>query len=166
MVSIKKHVFHEKFTEVNLRQRIWEKESIVSVIIRSELFPTCYLDSIVSGAVEVVFDCEKIHSLDDLSLICAHGKIGKITISICKDGIWEHKMLEEYEIKFGKREGNQISISVVAEDLNFEVTATLVSLYTTSTKNLSQVFDMKDFYGTVLEKEIGKSKITKYIVKE
>ena len=165
MIKIKGYQFEEKFTEINLRQRTFEGNSIISVIIRCEIFPACYEESIINGAVEVVFDTDKIKSLDNLSNIKSSGEIGKVTMSVSKNGIWEHNTLYDYNIEFGKRNDNKIRVKVSCDDLVLDVTGTIVSLYTTSTKELNDVFEMKDFYTYTIDSVIGKSHITKYIVK-
>lgn len=165
MLKIKNTEFKEKFTEINLRQRNYQDQSYITVQFTTEFYPKIVSDQIVSGAIDIKLDLSHIQSLDDLSEQKYKGEIGSITISINNHGVWEHQTVETFELSFGKRDADEISFVVRAKDLSFESIGTIVSLYTTSTDRLDEVFEMKDFYPQVLKKEIGKSTISKYIVK-
>lgn len=165
MIQIKGYQFVEKFAEMNLKQRNYQGESIVSIELTCEFFPNYYEEAIVSGAVQITFDCNHLRSLDELSEKKEQGELGKITISINKNGIWEHKTLYQYEIEFQKRVGNQIPVIIKAEELEINVSVTIVSLYSVGNKKLEEVFNLDDFHPVKLEKEIGNSTIIKYIAK-
>ncbi|MDD3341480.1 MAG: hypothetical protein PHN72_04775 [Bacilli bacterium] len=168
MLKIENHNFKIKSSETNLRQRLYQEESIISVQIMTEFFPQQVDEKIVSGAVDIKVDLQNIHSLSNLENKTYKGDIGNVTISVNNMGVWEHKSLDTFEITFGNKEGNDISYSVKAEGLLIEEKTTIVSLYTTSRdkETLSKHFDLKDFYETCTEREIGKSHIYKYYAKE
>lgn len=168
MLEIKKHPFKEKFTEINIRQRNYERKSFITVQFTTEFYPSIVNDQIVSGAIDLKLDLSDIHALDDLSLKKYQGDIGSLTISVNNNGIWEHQTLDQFEVTFGKREKNEIPFQIQAKDLVFDSVGTIVSLYTTSTaeKKLEKEFDLSDFYSQIIRKEIGKSMIIRFIAKE
>ena len=166
MLKIKGYQFEVKSVEMNLKQRNYQNESIISTEIMVEFFPSVYEDAVISGAVQIIMDTNEIHGLDDLNEKTYEGKIGKVILSINKDGIWEHKNIYDYKLLFQNRKKNKIAFSCKGEDFILKETATIVSLYTTSTKDLEKVFEMKDFYPNRMEKQIGKSTISKYVVKK
>ena len=104
MLEIKKHPFKEKFTEINIRQRNYERKSFITVQFTTEFYPSIVNDQIVSGAIDLKLDLSDIHALDDLSLKKYQGDIGSLTISVNNNGIWEHQTLDQFEVTFGKRE--------------------------------------------------------------
>lgn len=168
MLEIKKHPFKEKFTEINIRQRNYEKKSFITVQFTTEFYPSIVNDQIVSGAIDLKLDLSDIHALDDLSSKKYKGDIGSLTISVNNDGVWEHQTLDQFEVAFGKRDKNELSFHVEAKDIVFDSVGTIVSLYTTSTveKELEKVFDLSDFYSQTIRKEIGKSTIIRFIAKD
>lgn len=166
MLKIKKYEFETKSVEMNLKQRNYQKESIVSAEIMIEFFPCVYEDAVISGAIQIVMDASEIHCLDDFNDKTYEGKVGKVLLSINKDGVWEHKTIYDYTLSFKKRKKNKINFSCVGEDFQIKEEATIVSLYTTSTEKMEDVFLMKDFYDVKFEKKIGQSTISKYIVKK
>lgn len=168
MLEIKKHPFKEKFTEINIRQRNYERKSFITVQFTTEFYPSIVNDQIVSGAIDLKLDLSDIHALDDLSLKKYQGDIGSLTISVNNNGIWEHQTLDQFEVTFGKREKNEIPFQIQAKDLVLDSVGTIVSLYTTSTaeKKLEKEFDLSDFYSQIIRKEIGKSTIIRFIAKE
>lgn len=66
MIKINNTEFEEKFTEINIRYRVFEEKNYITLIINTELYPTLYNDNIVSGAIETKIDIENIKSLDEL----------------------------------------------------------------------------------------------------
>lgn len=167
MIKIRNVEVKQKSCELNLKQRMYQGESIITVQMMLEFFPTMIDGQIASGALEVNVDVTDIHSLNDLENKTYSGKVGRATLSVCNEGVWEHNNIYDLNVTFGKRNGNDISVKVEVEDCNCEVTATIVSLYTVSSseENMSKSFVMEDFYEKPIKKEIGKNTILKYIVK-
>lgn len=168
MIKIENHMFEIKSSETNLRQRMYKGESIVSIQIMIECFPTLVADKIVSGAVEIKVDIPEVHSLHDFEGKTYEGDIGNVTISVNNMGVWEYKSLDTFKIVFKKRKGRELSFSLQAESCEIEDKTTLISLYTTSTciDDVKKNFDLEDFYDVCVEREVGKSHIYKYYVKE
>lgn len=167
MILIRNTEVKQKSCELNLKQRMYQGKSIVTVQMMLEFFPIMIDEQIVSGALEVNIDATDIHSLNDLENKTYTGKVGKATLSVCNEGIWEHNNIYDLNVTFGKRNGNEISIKVAVEDCNCEMTTTIVSLYTVSSseEKMNKNFFMEDFYEKPIKKEIGKNMILKYIVK-
>ena len=167
MIKIKNTTFKEKFTEINLRQRYFEGKSMITVQIMTEFYPALVENQIVSGMIDLKLDMNDIHSLSDLNKKEYKGDIGSITISVNNHGVWEHQTMDEFEIKFAEKQGNEISFSVVANDLAYDTTGVIVSLYTTSStiEKLKESFDMTNFYEEPIKREIGKSTISKFYTK-
>lgn len=168
MIKIENSKFSEKFTEINIRQRMYENKSFITLIINTEFFPTIVGDSVISGNVEIKLDVNNVKSLDDLTNKNYNGDIGKVTISVNNDGIWEHITKENFELSIKERKGRNLKFSLKTDNCKLETTGVMVSLYTTSTseQELKNNFNLNDFYDKAIIKEIGSSKVFKYIVKE
>lgn len=167
MLKIENIEFREKFTEINIRQRMYEGNSFITMIINTEFYPSLVKENIVSGVVEVKLDINGIKSLDDLVGKSYNGDIGKVTISVNNNGIWEHESKDKFSVSINKRNGRELEFSLETDNCKFDTTGIMVSLYTTSTSNdeLKKNFDLSDFYENSVDKEIGNSKIIKYFVK-
>lgn len=168
MLKIEKSKFSEKFTEINIRQRIYKKKSYITLIINTEFYPSLVGDNLVSGAIEIKLDIEGIKSLDDLVGKSYKGDIGSITISVNNDGIWEHQSKDDFEIIITKRDKRKLSFELKTDNCTLKTTGILVSLYTTSSteKELSKNFSLDDFYDNPVVKSIGNNELRKYFVKE
>ena len=168
MLELEKENFKVKFSEMNLRQRMFENDSYITAEINTEFYPSFVKDSIVSGVVLIKLDLKNINKLDDLSNKSYKGDIGKVTISVNNEGIWETSTTEDFSLEFKKLNKNEIKFILKTDICNLETISTIVSLYTTSSTldKLSKSFDMSDFYDKCITKEIGKSVIKKYFVKE
>lgn len=168
MLKIENTEFKIKFTEINIRQRIYQGKNFITLIITTEFFPSFINESIVTGAIEAKLDIENIHSLDDLVGQKYKGDIGNVTISVNNNGIWEHMSQDNFEVQIKKREGRNLKFTLKTENCKLDTNGTMVSLYTTSSslKELKETFDLTDFYDKPLEKEVGNNKIIKYFIKE
>ena len=62
MIKIENSKFSEKFTEINIRQRMYENKSFITLIINTEFFPTIVGDNVVSGNIEIKLDVNEIKS--------------------------------------------------------------------------------------------------------
>lgn len=167
MLKIENHDFDVKFAQIDIKQRQYKGESVVTVGLMVEFFPSLVKENIVSGASEIKLDSTDIHSLKDLEEKTFEGEIGSITISANNMGDWEHVYENSFSISFGKKKNRKISVRVESPKLSFEGDATIVSLYTTSTdlKKLEKVFSLEEFYQTPIKKQVGNSTISKYYVK-
>ena len=168
MLKIEKTKFMEKFTEINIRQRMYENKSFITLIINTEFYPSLVGNSIVSGNIEVKLDVLGINSIDDLVEKTFDGEIGKVTISVNNDGIWEHQTYDKFNVEINKRDGRNLEFVLKTDNCLLETSGVLVSLYTTSTseKELTKNFNMNDFYDKVITREIGSSKVFKFYVKQ
>lgn len=167
MLKIQDKKFKIKFTEINIRHRIFEEESYITLIINTEFFPSLVDERVISGSVEVKLDLKNITKFEDLINQKYKGKIGNVTISVNNDGLWEHISEEDFEIKIGNIKNKEIDFKLKTNSCKLETKGTLVSLYTTSTshENLVKNFDLKQFHNKPIIKEIGNSKIYKYYIK-
>ena len=168
MLKINKAKFQEKFTEINIRQRLYKKKSFITLMINTEFFPSLVGESMISGVVEVKLDIEGIHSLDELIGKSFKGDIGSVTISVNNDGIWEHQSQDNFEVSILERKGRSLSLALKTDICELKTKGVMVSLYTTSSteEELGKHFELKDFYDKAVTKEIGNSQIVKYFVKE
>ena len=168
MLKIKKIKFLEKFTEINIRQRMYKNKSFITLIINSEFYPSLVGDNLVSGAIEFKLDVKDIKSLDDLVGKSYKGDIGSVTISVNNNGIWEHQSSDCFEFTIIGRKGRKIRFELKTDDCIFNTNGIMVSLYTTSStdKELGKNFDLKDFYANPVVKAIGSNEVRKYFVKE
>ena len=167
MLELEKENFKIKFSEMNLRQRMFENESYITAEINTEFYPSFVKESIVSGVVLIKLDLKDINKLSDLSEKTFSGDIGKVTISVNNEGVWETNTTEKFLVKFNRLNKNEIEFILETDICKLETTSTIVSLYTTSTteEKLNKNFDMTDFHDKCIIKEIGKSVIKKYFVK-
>ena len=168
MLKIEKSKFTEKFTEINIRQRMYKNKSFITLIINTEFYPSLVGENLVSGAVETKLDIEGIKSLDELVGKSYKGDIGSVTISVNNDGIWEHQSKDEFEFVITGRKNRKLNFELKTDNCILKTTGTLVSLYTTSSneEDLSKNFNLDDFYENPVVKTIGNNEIRKYFVKE
>lgn len=166
MLKIRKQKFQEKFTEISLRQRMYQGESYVTLTITTEFYPSLMGEQVVSGTILANIDMKDIHKLDDLVGKKLKGDIGKATLSVCNDGIWESQSYDCFEVAFSKRNGRELEINLVMEDVVLKTIGTIVFLYTTDKENFEREFEQNDFYNKSIEKSIRDRKIIKYFVKE
>lgn len=168
MLEIKKHNFNEKFIEGHIRQRLYENNSYITLIITSEFYPSLVNDSIVSGSLDIKVDLKDIHSLKELEDKKISGNIGSVTISVNNNGIWEHQTEDKFKIKLGKFKNRILDFSLETSVCKLDSSLNLISLYTTSTSidKLKEVFSLDDFYDKAVIKKVGNSEIIKYYVKE
>lgn len=168
MLKVQKTKFQEKFTEINIRQRMYQKKNFITLMVTTEFFPSLVGENLVSGVIEVKLDIEGIHSLDELVDKSYKGDIGSVTISVNNDGVWEYQTITNFEFSIKKRNGRELSIVLKTEFCELSTTGIMVSLYTTSSseKDLKKNFDLSDFYEKPVIKEIGNSQVRKYFVKE
>lgn len=168
MLTIKKASFQVQSIELNMRQRNFEKESIVSLMMDLSFYPRELDGEIVSGSISVVVDTNQIHCLNDLEQKTFDQEV-KVSCAISRNGLWEHYDAYDGILTFQTRKQNQIAFTLESKknELHIEDVATMVSLYTTSTKEkeLKENFQMEDFYQTPIKKEIQKRTILKYFVK-
>ena len=159
MLKIKKAPFQVQSIELNMRQRTFEKESIVSLMMDLSFYPRELDGEIVSGSISVVVDTNQIHCLNDLEQKTFDQEV-KVSCAISRNGFWEHYDAYDGILTFQTRKKNQIAFTLESKknELHIEGVATMVSLYTTSTKEkeLKENFQMKDFYQTPIKKEIQK----------
>lgn len=168
MLKINKHKFSEKFTEINLRQRMYKNKSYITLLINTEFYPALVGEQVVSGVVEAKLDIKGIKSLDDLVGKSYKGDIGSVTISVNNDGVWEHQSYNEFEVIITNRKKRKLSFELKTSDSVLKTTGILVSLYTTSSseKELSKNFELGEFYEKPTVKLIGSNEVRRYFVKE
>lgn len=167
MLNIQGNSFEIKFTEINIRHRMFEEESYITLLINTEFFPSLIDERVISGSIEVKLDIKGVKSISDLENKEYKGDIGNITISINNDGIWEHESKDDFEIKINKIQDRKIEFELKTDNCELNTLGTLISLYTTSTSYelLGKSFSLKDFHNKPIIKEIGNSKIYKYYLK-
>lgn len=167
MLKINNYEFETKFSEINFRQRNYNGKSYITVNITTEFFPTLVKQSIVYGSVDIKIDLEEIHSIDDLLSKSFQGDVGTIHISVNNDGIWETNTIEDFSIHFLERKDRNLFFEIQGKDFIYNDSSRMISLFTTSTskEELTKKFDLKDFYEQTIEREIGKSIVTKYFIK-
>lgn len=167
MLKINNYEFCLKSAEINFRQRTYMEKSYITVNIETEFFPIIYNESILYGNVSIKVDLANISSINDLIDKEFSKDIGTIQICVNNDGIWENNIIENFKVKFKKRDKKLLHFEIEAKDFIYKDCATMVSLYTTSTseENLKKVFDLTDFYDKTFKKQIGSSLITKYFIK-
>lgn len=165
MLKLKNNEYQIKYTQIDIRERMYQGDSVVTLIIHTEFYPEVYNDSIIYGDIEINVDLKDIFSLKDLEDKQYHGDIGKVSFSICNQGIWESSCISQFSISFGKIQNRMLDIKLESCECYLEDKGRLVSLYTTSNQELDKVFDLDSFYHFDIKKEIGKSSISRYFVK-
>lgn len=168
MIKIEKSEFTEKFTEINIRQRMYNEDSFVTLIINTEFYPSLVGDNLVSGVVEAKIDINNIKSLNDLVGKHYKGDIGSINISVNNDGVWEYQSKDDFEISIINRKGRNLEFELSTDNCVIKTIGTIVSLYTTSSSDekLNENFDLSDFYKKPIVKNVGNNAVMKYFVKE
>lgn len=168
MLTIKNTPFQIQSIELNLRQRTYEKESIISLMLDLSFYPRELDGEIVSGSISVVADTNQVHCLNDLEQKTFDQEV-KVSCAISRNGFWEHYDAYDGILTFQTRKQNQIAFTLESKknELHIEGVATMVSLYTTSTREeeLKKQFQMNDFYTISIQKGIQKRTILKYFVK-
>ena len=168
MIKIEKSEFTEKFTEINIRQRMYNEDSFVTLVINTEFYPSLVGDNLVSGVVEAKIDINNIKSLNDLVGKHYKGDIGSINISVNNDGVWEYQSKDDFEISIINRKGRNLEFELSTDNCVIKTIGTIVSLYTTSSSDekLNENFDLSDFYKKPIVKNVGNNAVMKYFVKE
>ena len=168
MIKINDIEFEEKFSEANIRYRVFEDKNIITLIINTEFYPSVFKDNVVSGAIEAKVDIEGINSINDLENKKYEGKVGNVTISVNNDGVWEHESYEDFKVEIKDINNRKIKLSIKTDTLNMNTTATLVSLYTTSTsrETLLKRFNLDNFHDKPIIRKIGNNEVYKYFIKE
>lgn len=167
VLKINNYEFEIKFSEINFRQRNYNGKSYITVNLTNEFYPTLVRNNIVYGSCDIKIDLEELKSIDDLVGKEYQGQIGTLNISVNNDGIWETNAIEDFSVKFIKRENKNLFFQIIGKDFIYEDSSRMISLYTTSTskEELEKKFSLKDFYKQTIQREIGKSVITKYFIK-
>lgn len=167
MLEIQKNKFEIKYTDINIRQRMYQENSYITLMINTEFYPTLVDENIISGSIEIKLDLKDIKSIDDLIDTKYNGDIGNVTISVNNDGVWEHKSYDKFKIKINTRNDKQLDFELETKDCKLKTTGRIISLYTTSTsqEELSKNFNLKDFHDIPTTKDIGNSKISRYYIK-
>lgn len=167
MLKINNETFEIKYTEINFRQRMYNKKSYITVNIMTEFYPSIVNERVISGSIDIKLDLNDIKSIDDLLDKKYAGDIGCVTISINNDGVWEHNICDKYEIELMSRKGKSLKFKLKTDNCVLNTEGTMVSLYTTSStaKQLSKNFDLKDFLNNPIIKQIGNSTISRYFLK-
>ena len=167
MIKINNIKFEEKFSEANIRYRVFEDNNVITLILNTEVYPSLFKDNVVSGGIEAKIDIEGISSIKDLDNK-SYKDNGNITISVNNDGVWEHESYEKFKVEIKDIKNRKIKISLKTDTLDLNTTATLVSLYTTSTsrEKLLKKFDLDDFYDKPIIRKINNSEVYKYFVIE
>ena len=168
MLKIEKSNFSEKFTEINIRQRMYKDKSYITLMINTEFYPSLVGENLVSGVIETKLDIEGINSLSDLVGKSYKGDIGSVTISVNNDGVWEHQAKDNFEVTITELRGRKLRFELKTDNCTLKTTGVMVSLYTTSSnkEELSKNFDLSDFYDNPIIKTIGNNEVRKYFVKE
>ena len=168
MLKVENTKFIEKFTEINIRQRMYKGKSFITLMINTEFYPSLVGENLVSGVIEAKLDIQGIKSLDDLVGKSYKGDIGSVTISVNNDGIWEHQSKDEFSIEITSRKGRNLSFELKTDNCTLKTKGVMVSLYTTSStkEELENNFNLDDFYDNPVVKTIGNNEISKYFVKE
>ena len=168
MIKINNIKFEEKFSEANIRYRVFEDKNVITLIINTEVYPSLFKDNVVSGGIEAKIDIEGINSVSDLANTKYEGNIGNVTISVNNDGVWEHESYEDFKVEIKDMNNRKINISIKTNTLNMNTTATLVSLYTTSAsrEKLLKSIDLDNFYNKPIIRKIGNNEVYKYFIKE
>ena len=168
MIKINNIKFEEKFSEANIRYRVFEDENVITLIINTEVYPSLFKDNVVCGAIEAKIDIEGINKVDDLENTKYEGRVGNVTISVNNNGVWEHESYEDFKVEIKDINNRKIKLSIKTDTLNMNTTATLVSLYTTSTsrEKLLKRFNLDNFYDKPIIRKIGNNEVYKYFVKE
>ena len=168
MLKINDIKFQEKFTEINIRHRLYKGKSIITLIITTEFYPSLCNENIVSGVIEAKIDLQNINSLNDLVNKSYQGDIGSVTISVNNNGIWEHDTKDKFEINIKNRNKRKLDFKLKTDNCKLETKGTIVSLYTTSTskKDLEKKFNLSDFYNNPIIREINNITVYKYFVKD
>lgn len=168
MLKVENTKFSEKFTEINIRQRMYKGDSFITLMINTEFYPSLVGESLVSGVIETKLDIKGIKSLDDLCGKSYKGDIGSVTISVNNDGIWEHQSKDEFSIEITGRKGRILNFELKTDNCSLKTKGVMVSLYTTSSskEELEKNFNLDDFYDNPVVKTIGNNEISKYFIKE
>lgn len=159
MLNIKNNKFLVKFCEMNMKQRLYEGESFVSLEIKTDFYPRVCEDLLISGSINITIDCD-IKSINDLNEKVY--KDGKVLISLNEDGVWTTYTYYDFSFKVKDVVSNNVSFELELEECSLNETAYVTSLYSVSNKNLSDYFDLSIFYDKPIIKQLSSATIVKY----
>ncbi len=168
MIKLKQHEVELKMQELNFKQRMYKDDSIVTVQMKVDFYPTMIDQSIISGGIDVKLDILGLSSIHALENQTYEGKVGYVTVTINNHGTYEYLNVENFKVSFGRIDKNKIPVTFACEEVEFYLVMNMVSLYTTSSDEdtLSKVFDLSDFYDEPIESTVGNRKICKYFMKQ
>ncbi len=161
MLKLKETEFKIQFSELNIKQRLFEDKSYVTLELKTNFYPN-FSDYIVYGNIDVTIDCE-IKSLDDL--VNSEFKTGKVVINLNEDGKWNTYNFTEFNLKFGLKNMNEIDFTLKTDETVLEATTHITSLYTVGNKKIEKYFNMNDFHEKPVVKEITNKQIYKFFTK-
>ena len=168
MLQVKKNTFQVQYIDMNFRQRVYENESIISIMMDISFYPRELDGEIVSGTFSVLVDTHQIKTIKDLENKTFNQEV-KVSAAISRNGSWEHYDAYDGILTFMNCNHNHIDFHLESKknELELDGTATMISLYSTSSneETLKKYFQMDDFYPTPIKKKIQNREILKYYVK-
>ncbi len=163
MIKLKNELVKLQSSELNIKQRVFEKQSIVTLELKTLFYPTLIDEQIVFGSIELTVDNSECKSLNDF--LKTDFKDGKVVVNLNEDGKWNTYTFYDFKIKFIKIEENDISFELEFTDCKISEKANITSLYTIGNKNIAEYFDLSDFYEKPIVKEIANKEIFKFFKK-
>ena len=176
MLKIEKGKFSEKFTEINIRQRMYKEKSYITLMINTEF------------KIQNSSDIKIIDLVDNKLQTEIKEKRKRFHDFINHDGFVQKSMLKIGNIIKDKIDSNEFYIIISINKKSFEclslnklkrgiIDIKLLKKYDTilSSKDClyeiewfkeNKNFDLSDFYDRPVVKSIGNSEVRKYFVKE
>ena len=81
MLQVKKNTFQVQYIDMNFRQRVYENESIISIMMDISFYPRELDGEIVSGTFSVLVDTNQIKTIKDLTIYNESADSGIITLN-------------------------------------------------------------------------------------
>ncbi len=161
MIKLKNNKLKLQYSELNLKQRLFEKESIVSLELKTSFYPSLIDEDIVFGSIDLTVDCN-IKSLQQL--VGKEFNEGKVVVNLNENGNWNSYTFYEFKAKFIEL-NDDITFELTFTDCEIKEKANITSLYSIGNKDVSEYFDLSSFHKNPIVKQIANKEIFKYYKK-
>lgn len=169
MLIIDKEKFEIQFSDMEIKQRLYNEESIISIQVHTNFYPKMLDKKIISGSIDLTIDVTSLKNIKDIEGKNYSGDNVKLLTSISRNGKWETNTYYDVVVSIKEKNDNKFKIEIQSNEANIKMDGKtrLTSLYTTSMteESVKDNFELEDFYPNPVIKEINGRAILKFIAK-
>ncbi len=159
MIKLKENKFDLQYSELNIKQRLFEGNSYITLELKTSFYPTSCEEGVVFGSVDVIADCE-LNGLEELQNSVF--KEGKVVFNLNENGNWKTYNFDKFKLEFLTKTANEIKFELELDECEIKESCHITSLYTVGNKDISKYFSLDGFNPKPVIKEITNKQIYKY----